>query len=388
MRARRAAGWGGARRSRLLPRLDDRERHGAPLRDREVVLQLVLGQRRGGRGDARVVDAGDDPGRLLGLDLRRGEQAAAGAELARDAALLVEQVDPVAGLRGLGEHARLGGTRLELAGRRVAPDLRPRADDHAQHLAPCGLLEHGAGGVGDARVAEPGLDLVAGALLVAAEADDPHRQLAALDARHERLGERADDGRDAHRGAPVVVVPPDPVPGLDAALAGADPRLDPVDVEEPVDAAAALAPARDAVDLLHEVAAIARLDLEVAPEQPHHRVALAHAGDAVAADRLRAEVPRDGQRALARRLLPRAETAAGRGRGEHGEDGDGGEGAPHPARTSFGNAWTMPARVAPSARRPLDGTATCATPAASVVAVADPSVTVAASTATPRPWSS
>src|SRR5215218_3484733 len=103
MRARRAAGWGGARRSRLLPRLDDRERHGAPLldRDREVVLQLVLGQRRGGRGDARVVDAGDDPGRLLGLDLRRGEQAAAGAELARDAALLVEQVDPVAGLRGL-----------------------------------------------------------------------------------------------------------------------------------------------------------------------------------------------------------------------------------------------------------------------------------------------
>src|SRR5215208_4152374 len=286
--ARHAAGSGAARRSRLLPHLGHRERHRAPLldRDREVVLQLVLAQRRGRGGDPRRVDAGDDPGRLLGLDPRRGEQAAARPERARDAALLVEHVDSVAGLRGPREHARLDGPGLELAGRGVAPDLRPRTDEQAQHLAPGGLLEHRAGHAGDARVAQPGLHLVAGAFLVAAEADHAHRQLAPLAAGQERLRERAHHRRDAHRSTPVVVVPPDPVAGLHPALAGTDAGLDPVDVVEPVDAAAALAPARDAVDLLHEVAAVAGLDLEVPLQEPHHGLALAHAGDRLAADRL------------------------------------------------------------------------------------------------------
>ena len=91
----------------------------------------------------------------------------------------------------------------------------------------------------------------------------------------ERLGEGADDGRDAHRGLPAVVVPPDAVAGVELALARALGGLDAVDVVEPVDAAAVLAPAGDAVDLLHEVAAEARLDVERALQQPHHRLALA-----------------------------------------------------------------------------------------------------------------
>ena len=53
-----------------------------------------------------------------------------------------------------------------------------------------------------------------------------------------------------------------------------------------------------------------------------------------------------------------------------------------------GTRRPCPARDAPSASRPAAGTATWATPAASVVAVAEPSVTVAPGTATPRPWSS
>ena len=51
-------------------------------------------------------------------------------------------------------------------------------------------------------------------------------------------------------------------PAVTLPRGGAAVRLDAVDVEEPVDRAAAAAPAADAVDRLHEAAAVARLDLE------------------------------------------------------------------------------------------------------------------------------
>ena len=104
------------------------------------------------------------------------------------------------------------------------------------------------------------------------------RQPAAVDAVQERLGKRADDGRDVVGDAPVVVVPPDAIALVDfdrgRALAG----LDPVDVEEPIDRAA-VPTAADAVDRLHEVAAEARRHLRrVALQQAHHRVGPAGLG--------------------------------------------------------------------------------------------------------------
>ena len=89
--------------------------------------------------------------------------------------------------------------------------------------------------------------------------------------------------------------------------------LDAVDVVEPVDLAAALAPARHAVDLLHEAAAVAGLDLELALQQAHHRLAVAQALDRVPPERHVAEVARDGQRAARRVDSPGAEAAARRG---------------------------------------------------------------------------
>ena len=62
-------------------------------------------------------------------------------------------------------------------------------------------------------------------------------------------------------------------PALSAALGRADGRLDAVDVVEPVGAAAVVAAARDAVDLLHEAAAVAGLDVVGALQHAHHRVA-------------------------------------------------------------------------------------------------------------------
>ena len=67
----------------------------------------------------------------------------------------------------------------------------------------------------------------------------------AVDARPERLGERADDRADVLRRAPVAVVPPDPVARRDVVRGGAVLGEDPVDEVEPVDRAAVLAPAGD-----------------------------------------------------------------------------------------------------------------------------------------------
>src|SRR5262249_19948817 len=171
----------------------------------------------------------------------------------------------------------------------------------------------------DARLLEPLLDLVARAARVA-QTHQPDRQLLAADARLERLRERADHRRDPLRGAPVVVIPPHAVAGLDLVVGGAVGRLDALDVIEPADLPPLRAAARHAVDLLHEAAAVLRLDREVALQQPHHGVAGAR-GLALGGRELGVpEVLRDPDRDLAARRRAGPESAArGKQRKKDGE---------------------------------------------------------------------
>ena len=117
-----------------------------------------------------------------------------------------------------GEHADCAGAALDPLGRRrprapaaSAPttirstpsstptaDRRPRDPRHARVLQPRG-------------------DLVAGVARRRARSRAGPAGACRL-ARQERLGKRADDGRDPHRGAPVVAVPPDAVARCDVAL--------------------------------------------------------------------------------------------------------------------------------------------------------------------------
>ena len=78
----------------------------------------------------------------------------------------------------------------------------------------------------------------------------------------ERVRIRAGDDGDAHRaGRPVAEVPPEDIAGVDAHLGRASAALDAVDEEEPV--ALATQRAGDAVDRLHEPAAVAGRHLQL-----------------------------------------------------------------------------------------------------------------------------
>src|SRR5439155_2110154 len=130
---------------------------------------------------------------------------------------------------------------------------------------------------------------------------DAHGQPPAADAVAEGLGVGADDGRDVHRRAPVVAVPPDAVAVVDVHVGGALRRLDAVDVEEPVDRAPVRAPAGVAVDGLDEVAAVARAYARVAPQQAHDGLVAGALGRGRLQDGACAEVLGDGQRDAAGR---------------------------------------------------------------------------------------
>ena len=311
-------------------------RVGAALdREREVLRQALLGQRGGGRGHADLVGPGHDPGRRLRLDARRRHEAGPGAQRARRAAVGVEHHDRVAGAGRLGEHA--GGARpaLEPARDRVLAHVRPAADDHAQHLLARRLLEHRARDGLHAGLLEPRRHLVARALDVA-RADEPDREALALQAGRERLRERADHRGDPLRRLPRVVVPPDALAGAEPALGRPHRHLDAVDVVEPVGAPAVHATALHAVDLLHEAAAVAGVDVVGRLEHAHRRVALG--GDLLVdalVQALAAEVARHGERDLAGRLAL-AEAAAGHGEAEQERQPS------HPTVTSTREGWHEP----------------------------------------------
>ena len=141
--------------------------------------------------------------------------------------------------------------------------LAPAPDQDPHDLARRGLEVRAREPV-DPRGLQPRLDLVARAVL-GPHADEPDRQLLAVDARPERLRERAHDRRHPHV---AVVVPPDPVAGVELALGGALVDRDPVDVVEPRDRLAVLLAAGHAEDLLHAGAGRAAPRTASAPAAP------------------------------------------------------------------------------------------------------------------------
>src|SRR5690606_41806304 len=68
----------------------------------------------------------------------------------------------------------------------------------------------------------------------------------------------ADHGRHVVGGAPVAVVPPDPLPAAQLVLGGADRGLDAVDEEEPVVGVAVADRFGVALDRAHVAPAVAR----------------------------------------------------------------------------------------------------------------------------------
>ena len=107
--------------------------------------------------------------------------------------------------------------------------------------------------------------------------------------------------------------------------------LDAVDVIEPVEAPAALACARDVADLLHAVVRAGR-DVEVVPEHAHHRLAGGGIAEVDAPERSPAEVARDGDVDLGRRLGARGQAAARKDRGDHQDREKANHGGSHRSR--------------------------------------------------------
>ena len=209
------------------------------------------------RRDADVVGAGHDPGRRLpprrSSRPRARRRRAACARAARRSSSSA-MASPVARPR---EHAARLRPALEPAHDRVAPDVGPAADDDAQDLLAGGLLERRARAL-HAGVLEPLCDLVARRSASPAHTIRTGNRLPR--ARSERLRERAHHRRVALRRLPRG----GPTTRARRRRPGArPPRRAPrsVHVVEPVDPPAALATAADSVDLLHEPAAVARLDL-------------------------------------------------------------------------------------------------------------------------------
>ncbi len=140
----------------------------------------------------------------------------------------------------------------------------------------------------------------------------------------ERLRPRADDRRDPVGGRPVAVVPPDPVPGADRGLAGADVRVVAVDEEEPVLVAASGGAAGIAVDRVDEVAAVGGLEVGARVEHPHDRVRLGRVVEGRRHHRNRPELAGDPELSPTRRRVAGTEPASARrrhgGQRRHGED--------------------------------------------------------------------
>ena len=279
-------------------------------------MRLSRQRPRGGR-DALVVGAGHRPHGRLVAGARGRDEAGPGAERPHGPPARVEGDDPASVGARAGVDPAPRGARLELAQGVVVPRGDPRADDDAQRVLDLGRAE-AALRSGDVERVHRLEHRVArrrrrvGAL-------DPHRQPPAAAAVQERLGERADDRGHAHRGAPVVAVPPDPVARVQAHGRRALRRLDPVDVEEPVQRAPRPPAPGGPVDALDETAAEPGRHPGVALEQAHHGLGARHLRRLELARGARPEVLRDRQPRAAGRLA-RPGAAAGRQRRERSEE--------------------------------------------------------------------
>ena len=284
---------GGGRRSRS--RRVERERDSAAGldREREVEAEPVLGQRAAAAAHADVVGARDQPGRrvLLGSASRRrarrlGRACAPSARPGRSARSGCRPRSAWRTRRRPPALPRAGGRRCPGARRTSARPgcAAPRpTEDSRFERATLGTPASPSRVTTSSheRSSEPRQTSLIGSFLPAwPERNGSGKEPTTAGTRIARL--------------PAVVVPPDAVARVELALAGALGRLDAVDVVEPVDPAAVLAAAGDAVDLLHEVAAEARLDVERALQQPHHRLALARLLAAGRGHPGLAEVLRDG----------------------------------------------------------------------------------------------
>ena len=280
-------------------------------RDGEPAAERALGERARGRVDAGVVGPRHRPHRRLVALARGGDEARAGAQASRGrAAARVERaMRPAVGRAGARRRRCARGRPRAGAGRARRARRSTGRRRRAASASVCAVRSPPfAAGTPSAPSV---LKTSSQAVVARVGALDPHRQPAAAEAVHERLGERADDRGHAHRGAPVVAVPPDAVAGVQPHRGRALRRLDPVDVVEPVERPPVAPAARDAVDALHEAAAEARRDLRVALEQPHDGLRARDLRRLEVALRARAEVLRDGEARLRRRAArPRA--AAGR----------------------------------------------------------------------------
>ena len=166
----------------------------------------------------------------------------------------------------------------------------------------------------------------------------------------ERLRVGADDRGDAHGGAPVAVIPLDPVAGQHLPLGRALVGLEPVHPVEPVHLPAGALPL-EAVDRLHEAAAEAGGHVEVRAQHAHHRLALADAVELRRAELPVAEVARDPQgRAAAGRSFPspKPQPAAAGARPATSRAASSGAGTAHGTSTRSVNERTRPSLRATS----------------------------------------
>jgi len=299
---------------------------------------------------------------------------------AGDVASLVEEVERAAVLREAREHPARLGSLLEREGAAHDAGARPARDGEPRDLLGAGRPERRARHR-NVDLFERVLGVLAG-LRAGVVALDPHRPALAVDSGQERCREGADDRRHAHGGAPVAVVPLDPVARRQLVLGGAGLGLDAVDEEEPV-AAAAGALALQAVDRLDEAAAETGRDVELLGRETHHGLVLAQALRGGRAELLVPEVARDPDDGAALVLLPRSDPAATeqeRGREQRRDQ-------PHGTSTRSANDRTSPALLATARYLPA-GRASRAEPLESVSADWPPAPTVAPATAMPLPESS
>jgi hypothetical protein len=300
--------------------------HAASDHEREPMLERALVEAaRGGRDPGRV-RAGHDPDGLLVAKARGGDEPGARTERPRGAPALVEAGDPPPVACDGGVDAAGARAALEQPERLVVAQVRPRADHDAQRLEAARPAHDPARGR-DAAVGELARHAIARPA-TRLDAFHAHGQATPVHPVQEGLREGADDGLDVRGDAPVVAVPPDLVAVVELRGGRALVGLDAVDVVEPVERAPVAPAARQAVDRLHEAAAVSGADLRVALQQAHHGVRALDLGPVERDHGPGAEIARDRQPRV-RRAAARAHAAAR----ERGDEGDGGErcgrGAPH-----------------------------------------------------------
>ena len=220
------------------PHRKRRSRLYATASDRVAVVEVGVVEQLGRRVHPGRVGAGDDPGRRLvrrpTAATRPAPPANARTGWARESRATSRPA--AAGALEAREDAARRGTVIELRAPRVGAHARPGPDQDPQRGRAPPPASFGRSTLASTpSSASRSATLSQAPRPVAQSTRTGSRSLPARGLR-ERLRPRADDGRDAHRGGPVTVVPPDPV-----AAAHPRPRrrrlrrLDPVDEEEPVE---------------------------------------------------------------------------------------------------------------------------------------------------------